>query len=471
MEANHTSAVLQQKGSVALPLECGHETQKSRFSFTTNTAILMASQLARYGLTLATWAVIARLLGAKALGEVQIAYLLPSWLLLSTNFGLPLSNIYFLGRRTYSLPQILGNLFLRWLIESCLIVVVMFLARGLVLKFIAIDPSIYPVIIAWIPLQILNSYFTSILTAQMRFFEQFWINIAQGVAVISIVLMAVVYFHGGTKGAITGLVIATAIVVAMQLLFLREGLKARLMPQWELVRDCFQFGLRGYFANLAQFVTYRLDSFIVSYYLGVAALGIYAAAYTAAEMLFYLPSSFATVVFPATASSTIEEANWRTARVSRLSISVVFFGAVVGAVISPWVFANLFRGQFKQSVVLFWILLPGVVLLASTKIHTADLLGRGFPQYASRGSVGGMIGTAILDVWLIPAHGLIAAAAISTAVYACQTVYYVSCLHRVTGLTVEDLFLLTGDDVRLASGVLSNKTYPLLSGIRSLLPN
>ena len=42
--------------------------------------------------------------------------------------------------------------------------------------------EIYAAIISWIPLQILNSHLISILTAQMRFYEQFWINLVQGVA-------------------------------------------------------------------------------------------------------------------------------------------------------------------------------------------------------------------------------------------------------------------------------------------------
>src|SRR5690348_9857088 len=92
---------------------------EAHIPFATNTAIVMVSQVVRYGMTLATWAVIARLLGPKSLGEIQIAYLLSGTVLLLTNFGLPLANIYFLGKQAYSISHILGNVLLRWFIEVC----------------------------------------------------------------------------------------------------------------------------------------------------------------------------------------------------------------------------------------------------------------------------------------------------------------------------------------------------------------
>jgi len=452
------------------PVSVSTASARGRFAFATNTAILMASQIVRYGLTVATWAIIARLLGPKAVGEVQIAYLLSAWVLLFTNFGLPLANIYFLGTKVYPLPLMLGNVLLRWFIETCAVIPVLLLARGLILKYVPISTEIYLAIVCWIPLQILNSYLISILTAQMRFYEQFWINLVQGAAVIGSVLLAAAALRTGTLGIVAGLVATTCIIVVLELWYLRGGLVLpQMKPPLALFRDCFRFGLRGYFANVAQFVTYRLDSFIVSHFLGITALGVYAAAYTPAEILFYLPSCIATVVFPATAASSIAEANWRTARLSRLTFAVVLLGAIISAIVAPWLYRAVLGRSFTYSVVLFWVLLPGTVMLAATKIITADLLGRGFPQYASRGSVGGMVAIALFDVCLIPKYGLMAAALSSSFVYGCQTVYYFRCLERVTGLNTRELLVATRDDIRMITALLSSRTRPLCSRLCSFV--
>jgi O-antigen/teichoic acid export membrane protein len=441
----------------------------ARLPFATNVAIAIASQLVRYGFTLAAWGIIARLLGPKVLGEVQLAYLLPGWILLLTNFGLPLANIYFLSKQAYSLPQLLGNLILRWMLESCAVVPLLLLARGLVLKYVPLSTDAYLIVIVWIPIQILHSYLMSILTAQMRFYQQFWISVVQGMSVMAAVLVAVVGFGLDTAGVIAGLATATCAVVFLELWLLRNGFGMHgMQPPFKLFRECFRFGILGYFANLAQFVTYRFDSLIVSYLLGMSALGIYAAAYTVAEMFSYLPSCLATVVFPATAASSIAEANWRTARVSRIAFAFVVLASILGAAAAPWLYPAVLGSQFTYSVVLFWALLPGTIMLAGTKIITADLLGRGFPQYASRGAFAGMVAIVVLDVWLIPTYGLIAAALSSSLVYGCQAVYWIRCLGRVTGLKTSDLLVVAGDDLIAVRRVLSARTRPLRLRLRSL---
>jgi O-antigen/teichoic acid export membrane protein len=242
-----------------------------------------------------------------------------------------------------------------------------------------------------------------------------------------------------------------------------------MQPSFKLIRECLEFGIRGYFANLAQFVTYRFDSFIVSYLLGMSALGIYAAAYTLAEMYSYLPSCLATVVFPATAASSIAEANWRTPRVSRISFAFVVLTSIIGGAVAPWLFPAILGPQFTYSVVLFWALLPGSVMLAGTKIITADLLGRGYPQYASRGALSGMVAIVVLDVWLIPKYGLLAAALSSSLVYGCQAMYWVRCLGRVTGLKTSELIVMTGDDLSIITHRLQLRTRPIFVRLRSLL--
>jgi O-antigen/teichoic acid export membrane protein len=451
-------------GAVGTPAEA-----EVSLPFATNTALLIASQLVRYGLTVATWAVIARLLGPKGLGEVQFAYLLPGSVLLLTNFGLPVANIYFLGRQAYPLSQMLGNVLLRWVIEACTVVPLLLLARGLILNYVPVSTEIYAAIICWIPLQILNSYLTSILTAQMRFYAQFWINLMQGTAVIIAVLVAVVLLGLGTVGAVGGLIAATCVIVLVELWFLRNGLVLhQLRPPVTLIRNCLRFGLRGYFANLAQFVTYRLDSLIVSYLLGMTALGIYAASYTGAEMLLYFPNCLATVMFPATAASSIADANWRTARVSRLTFAFALLGSIASAAVAPWLFRAVLGPRFTYSVVLFWALLPGIIMLAGAKIITADLLGRGLPQHSILVSLGGMVAIAVLDVWLIPRHGLIAAALTSSVVYGCQAAYWVRCLTRVSGMKTSDLLLVTPEDLRIVAWSVSLRTRPLYARLRSL---
>ena len=60
-----------------------------------------------------------------------------------------------------------------------------------------------------------------------------------------------------------------------------------------------------------------------------------------------------------------------------------------------------------------------------------------------------MLAIAVLDVWLIPRYGLIAAALTSSVVYGCQAAYWVRCLTRVSGMKTSDLLLVTPEDLRI----------------------
>jgi Polysaccharide biosynthesis C-terminal domain len=106
-------------------------------------------------------------------------------------------------------------------------------------------------------------------------------------------------------------------------------------------------------------------------------------------------------------------------------------------------------------------------MLASTKVVTADLLGRGFPQYANRGALTGMIAIVILDMFFIPKYGLMAAALSSSIVYGCQSVYWLRSLRRETGLKTSDLLRVTKDDLTVITTLLSTRTRSLR--LRSLL--
>jgi len=60
-----------------------------------------------------------------------------------------------------------------------------------------------------------------------------------------------------------------------------------------------------------------------------------------------------------------------------------------------------------------------------------------------------------------------AAALISSIVYGCQAVYWVTCLKRVSGMKTSELLVMTRDDLRVVKSVFSVRTSPLGLRLRS----
>ncbi len=422
--------------------------------FAQNTGLAFVSQVVRYGLMTAAWAIVARVSGAGGLGQIQLAYTFCAWMVLLLGFGIPVANIYYIGRRIYSASAVIGNSVFVIAGQTVLVLAVLLGLRRYLIRLVPLSPPVYHMLLLWIPLQLVSAQLTSILSARKQFAELCWINIAQG-GFLAVTLCAAALLRGSVPALLACLVGATGVSILLQLWFLRSHVAiAHFAPSPVLLRDSAAMGMQGYLANLSQAFTYRLDTFVVSYYLGSSILGIYAIAYSTGEMLWYLPSTLATVLLPTTAGSSDAVANLRTARLCRL---LTFFGLIGGvgvALLAPWVLPLIAGPTFSASVPLLWALLPGIVLFMVEKVVSADLTGRGYLKYASYGSLIAFSSTMVLDLLLIPRYGVMAAAVSSSVVYIAETIYLLNRFVAVSGVRYRDLFLFTWSDLRLAKDVL-----------------
>ncbi len=198
----------------------------------------------------------------------------------------------------------------------------------------------------------------------------------------------------------------------------REG--ATFTPLWDLsvMRPTFSFGLRGHIGNMLQFFNYRLDVFIVNYFLGPASVGIYIVSVRVAELLWYLPNAVGFVIFPKAAATRPEALNAFTPRVFRITLGLTALGALGLAVIGKPLIQVIFSSAFISAYVPMLVLLPGVVLLGGAKVLTNEIAGRGYPHYNSVNSGLALVLTVVLDLILIPRHGIVGAAVASSVAYA-----------------------------------------------------
>jgi O-antigen/teichoic acid export membrane protein len=183
------------------------------------------------------------------------------------------------------------------------------------------------------------------------------------------------------------------------------------------MRPMLNFGLRGYVGNILQFFNYRLDLFLVNYFLGVAGAGIYTVAVPIAELLWYLPNAVGVVIFPKAAASRPEYMNTFTPRVFRITLGLTAAGAVAIGLLGKLGIRIVYGQAFLSAYLPMLALLPGVVLLGAGKVLTNEIAGRGFPHYNSINSGLGLVLTVIFDLVLIPRYGVLGASWASTISY------------------------------------------------------
>jgi O-antigen/teichoic acid export membrane protein len=186
-------------------------------------------------------------------------------------------------------------------------------------------------------------------------------------------------------------------------------------PEWPLVREALGFGLRGWIGTLARFFSFRLDQILMAFLASEAALGLYAVAVNASEVLLYLPQAMNAAILPAIARSDVEHRTRQTVEALRSLLLVTTVGVLVAAAAGPLVLPAVFGSAYDGSVAPFLLLLPGTLGYAVLGVFSRAMLASGAPGRSSAGAVAAVVVGVALDFVLIPAYGASGAAAAASA--------------------------------------------------------
>jgi O-antigen/teichoic acid export membrane protein len=235
------------------------------------------------------------------------------------------------------------------------------------------------------------------------------------------VLLAGVWRSQGrltVEGAVAAWVVAQA-VPALGLWAVCARVAGFARPDPRLLRETFGFGLRAWIGSLAHFLNARADQVLLGLIVSEAALGIYAVAVNAAEMLFYLPSAAAAALLPAAARAHPLGAAERTAQTFRIVVLVTAVAVAAAALLGPWLLPVLFGAPYRMSATPFLLLLPGAFGFAASAIFSSALLAARAPGLSSLGPLVALAVGVTLDLILMPAHGAAGAAAAASAALLC----------------------------------------------------
>jgi len=372
-------------------------------------------------LRMASIAIIARWLGPEGKGVLVLALLVPGMLGLFLDMGVSVANVYFAGSRRLDVGVLSGSSLSLGLLATAFGfgIVTFSLKAGWLQRLVPGVPVGFLILaMVTLPITLLSGYLLAVLQGLQRIVTVNVIKLVQGSLMLALTVLMVVVFDLGLIGALVAFIAAGfgALVGTFSALR-REGISFR--PVWDMgaMKRLLPFGLKGHVGNMLQFFNYRLDIFLVNYFLGPASVGIYSVAVRLGEMLWYLPNAVGFVIFPKAASTDAKEMNIFTPRVFRATLALTALGAmglgIVGGPLIRYAFSQAFSPAYGPMLVL----LPGVVLLGASKVLTNEIAGRGYPHYNSVNSGIVLVLTIILDLLLIPRYGISGAALASAVAY------------------------------------------------------
>lgn len=229
-------------------------------------------------------------------------------------------------------------------------------------------------------------------------------------------------------------------------------------------RQVWQYSLPSYAGNLVQFANYRLDVFLVAYFVGVRDVALYGVAVSIAQLLWLPSNAMQSVLFPRL--SAMSEAHQKAedaARIMRLMLLLTLIMAMVLAIIAPWLVTFLFGESFAPSLMPLWFLLPGIVMFCIANILCGYLAAIGKPQLNFLSALGGLSVTLTLDLILIPKTGIVGAAIASSVSYSISAVLALYFFMRESGQTFVHSVLLNMTDIKLTLEILKQYQHKIYS--------
>jgi O-antigen/teichoic acid export membrane protein len=395
--------------------------KRAQPSFLTNLAAVFGGQAACAALALAVEVCFARLLGPVGRGQISLCMMAIAFGYLLGGLGGDIPIVVWTADPRKNPSDWLAGVIFSGVMGSAVACGIWTLAywRWHPTIFKGITPQLARIILATIPLAILFGYLMAILSGLERFHQRAAVAIANQsgelLAFVALVLLFGRKIELALLANVAGL--AAAVVIAAILLkkFIPAALRVRSVTS--NLASSLSFGLRGQLGNLATFFTYRLDVFVVNYFLDPAQVGLYALGVVVSESLWQIPQAAATALFPRTARTIDHGATQFTCAVVRQVFGIACITGIAMAALSPFLVPVIFGAQFSPSVpVIIWIL-PGTVALSVSKVMCADLAARGKPEFSSIFAVVTLGITAVLDLFLIPRMGIQGAALASSIAY------------------------------------------------------
>jgi O-antigen/teichoic acid export membrane protein len=213
-------------------------------------------------------------------------------------------------------------------------------------------------------------------------------------------------------------------------------------------RELIKFAFPCYLANFSQFLNFRLDVFMVSYFIGVEGVGLYTIAVNLAQVIWLIPQSAAKVLMPKVAASqgAASENAISTAQITRITLWVSLAVAFSLAIFARFMLPLVYGEAFRRSVAPFLWLLPGIVIFSTVNVLTSYIAGIGKPQVNLLISLAGLFFTITLDFLLIPRCNIIGAAMASTVSYSISAAVTIWFFRRQSGIGLQDILLITSED-------------------------
>lgn len=395
----------------------------SRSHYVRHLLLSMGTRLAMIALRLMRNVLLARILGPSERGLFALLSTLPDLISAATSGGLNTAVGYQAAKQ-----RSMGLLLSQVLIYGCLVagaltLICVALARALGNE---LEVTTQLGLLAWllllaVPLTVLKSGLLTLHNATGGVGAFNALRLTESlVPLLLFVGMFWMWQSAALEAALISWLLGLSLVVLLGLYWLGKQHSIRLCWDRSGQRELLSYSAKSHPDLLFQQVILRSDYLFISAMLGSAALGHYAMASAAAELLLIVPEAVTT---PLMKRLLQQDAGMDklTPLALRLTATVMLGACLSMALIGEWLIVTLFGAEYQPAYPALLALLPGLFGLCYASILRLDLLGKDRPGTVSLMMGLGAALNLVLNMLLIPAYGIVGAAMASSIAYLAVT--------------------------------------------------
>lgn len=403
-----------------------------------------------------------RILGEEAKGVFslfQANYLL---FVMVFSFGIQTGIVYFISSKKYAEQIVAGLSFSVFILCSIFLMALLLTAyyMGFSSYFFPEEynklPYIFSVVVLFV-LTFFNNLATSFFQAHSKF------NIINRMALINSIINALlflgIYFFIIKEDFTPSERFDYVLILTVFLVFLNSLVwlilylnKINVKPALDkittdIIKKFIGYSLLIYLGTVINFFNYRLDLWIVNYFLDEKELSHYSLAANIVQIILYLSVTIASVILPKISSSSDDKKFEIFTLISRISTLFFFVLVLIAFITSKFLIPLLYGEEFAPTIVPFQILSIGIFISCITQIFSIITIVLNKSKYSIYACLIGLLFTVVFDLYLIPIYNIIGAA------YATLISYFVIFITTYllivfkTQCPTKNLLILTKQDI------------------------
>jgi O-antigen/teichoic acid export membrane protein len=285
------------------------------------------------------------------------------------------------------------------------------------------------------------------------------------VGYVVVLVLALAFDIFSLDVALVGLLLSSFLPTLIYLpALLQDGVTA-LIPRFDFstAKSLLSYGF-GFqvFASL-QKLGYRLDLLLIAYFLNDASVGYYSMSVSTGQLTWHFPTAISFVLLPMLATAAEDrDSVERTALVARSTVILMIGSVIAMGLVAQWLIPLLYGVEYIPAITPLLLLLPGMISGGLSHILNDYLLVQRKQLHLIAISSIGLLINVILNLLIIPTHGINGAAVVSsiTATVICVlTVLYIT---HTSKMSVFDFILINRADV----AQVSNASKKLVTSVK-----